>query len=333
MRAGDRGAVPRDDHDHDHDHDHDRDHGHGHDRTHHHGGSPAALRVALGAAIFVTVVEVAGGLFSHSLALLADSAHVLMDVVAIAIALVAGAQALRPATARRTYGFARFEILAALLNGGLLFATTIAIALEAVQRFIHPEKPEGAIMLIAAAIALTVNAGVGVLLARGAHDNLNLKAVLLHVVGDALGALAVIAAGLLILRFDIVWIDPALSLVVAAIILFGVVRVVREAADVLLQSAPRDAQPEAVARSLRKIEGVRSVHDVHVWALGSKNYVLTAHVLLDDKQISEATHILRSIENAVRARFDITHATVQFECETCAVDERIVCTQAPLRAG
>ena len=165
MFAGDRDALLEADDDHA-GHDHDHDHA-GHDHDHSHGGSPAALRVALGAAIFVTIVEVAGGLLSHSLALLADSAHVFMDVVAIAIALVAGAQALRPATARRTYGFARFEILAALLNGGLLFATTIAIAIEAVQRFIHPEKPEGSIMLIAAAIGLIVNVGVGLMLARG----------------------------------------------------------------------------------------------------------------------------------------------------------------------
>jgi cobalt-zinc-cadmium efflux system protein len=305
--------------------------------THDHAGSPASaagvLRIALVAAVFVTLLELGGGLYSRSLALLADSAHVFMDVIAIVIAMVAAVQSQRPATARRTYGYARFEILAALLNGGLLFAATIAIAIEAVQRFAHPEVPEGKVMMAVAAVGVTVNLAVGVMLARGSHSDLNMKAVLLHVAGDALGGVGVIVAGLLILAFGVVWVDPLLSLVVAAIILAGVVRVVRQASDVLLESAPDNAAPEAVRARLCQIDGINDVHDLHVWSISSDNHVLTAHVLLTDKRISEATAILRTIESTVLHDFSIEHVTVQFECVNCAADGRIICTQPAVRAA
>ena len=165
------------------------------------------------------------------------------------------------------------------------------------------------------------------MLARGAHDDLNMKAVLLHVAGDALGGAAVIAAGVLILAFGIAWIDPLLSLAVAAIVLFGVYRVVRQAADVLLESAPDHASPAAVRARLCEIDGVNDVHDLHVWSIGSDNHVLTAHVLLTDKRISEATAILRTIEATAKRDFSIEHVTVQFECVNCAAEGRIVCTQ------
>jgi cobalt-zinc-cadmium efflux system protein len=304
-------------------------HAPGQDHSHAESG-PGALRVALIAAVFVTILELAGGIYSRSLALLADSAHVFMDVVAILIAMAAAVQAARPATARRTYGYARFEILAALLNGGLLFAATIAIAIEAVQRLAHPELPEGKIMMIVAGIGVIVNVGVGVMLARGGRTDLNTKAVLLHVGGDALGSLGVIIAGALILSFGWLWADPVLSLVVAAIILFGVYRVVRQAADVLLESAPDHASPAAVRTRLCQIEGVNDVHDLHVWSIGSDKHVLTAHVLLTDKTISEATAILREIEETAEHDFSINHVTVQFECVNCAADGRILCTQAAI---
>ncbi len=318
------------DHDHDHDdHDHgghDRDHGaHGH--AHHGDGSVRTLWIALAATAFVAALELIGGFASHSLALLSDAAHVSMDVFALVIALVASVQRSRPANDRQTFGFARLEILAALVNGGLLFAVTILIGIEAAKRFGSPELPSGGLMSAIAAVGLAVNVGIGVLLMRGASKDLNMRAALAHVIGDALGAAAVIVGGVVILATHATWIDPVLSLLVAAIILYGVVGIIKDASHVLLEGAPAHARVPLVRAEIRAIPGVVGVHDLHVWTIGSGSHALAAHVLLADSRISEATAILRAIEDALRARFSIEHTTIQFECESCGDDDRIVCTQ------
>ncbi len=301
--------------------------GHAHGRVHA-GASTARLKLALAATCGVAVLELAGGLRAGSLALLSDAVHVTMDVVALAIALAAAVQAKRPATARRTYGYARYEILAALANGALLTAVTVLIALEAVRRFAHPVHPAGALMAAVAAVGLIVNVGVGLLLVRGQHANLNVRAALLHVAGDVLGGAAVVAGGALIALTGAAWLDPALSLAVAAIVVAGVVRIVREASDVLLESAPDHAEVPAVSARMRSVNGVVGVHDLHVWTIGTGTHALSAHVVLDDRMLSEASSILRAIEAALRDDFGIGHTTVQFECENCTGDVTIVCTQA-----
>jgi cobalt-zinc-cadmium efflux system protein len=317
--------MPHDDHDH-HGHDHAHDHGHAHD--HARGASPGRLRIALAATACVAVLELCGGFASGSLALISDAAHVTMDVVALVIALIASLHAQRPATKTQTFGFARLEILGALANGGLLFGVTIAIAIEAVQRFIHPVEPEGSLMIVIAAIGLVVNLGVGVMLLRGAANDLNTRAALVHVAGDALGAIVVVAGGGMIVLTHQAWIDPLLSLIVGAIIIAGVVSIFRSAAHVLLESAPAHAEIPIVRDRLRRFAGVVDVHDLHVWTIGSGNHVLSAHVVLEDKRISEASSVLRDIDAAMRSDFDIGHVTVQFECETCEPDEAIICTQS-----
>jgi cobalt-zinc-cadmium efflux system protein len=277
------------------------------------------------------VLEALGGLRSGSLALLSDSAHVVMDAVALAIALAAAVQAKRPATHRQTYGFARYEILAALANGGLLTAVTVLIIVEAAHRFAHPELPAGGIMIAVATIGLIVNVAVGLMLAREHHHNLNLRAAVLHVAGDALGALAVIIGGGVIALTGAAWVDPLLSLIVAGIIVAGVLGIVREATDVLLESAPGHADVPSVRERIRRVGGVVEVHDLHVWTIGSGSHALSAHVLLDDRKLSEASEILRSIDAAMREDFDITHVTVQFECESCEPDTTIICSQTNAR--
>jgi cobalt-zinc-cadmium efflux system protein len=312
------------------DHDHDHDHGvhAGHDHT---AVGPGKLKLALAGTAFVALLELAGGFRSGSLALLSDAAHVTMDVVAIAIALGASLQASRPANLRQTFGFARLEILAALANGGLLFGVTIAIAIEAIRRFAAPVEPQGQLMLLVASIGLVVNLAIGLMLVRGAHGDLNVRAAVLHVAGDALGAVAVIVGAVLILATHAAWIDPALSLFVAAIIVAGVVAVVRQAAHVLLESAPDHAKIPIVRERIRSFDGVVDVHDLHVWTIGSGSHALAAHVVLHDRRISEATAILQRIDAAMRDEFDISHVTVQFECKTCDPSDNIICTQVGMR--
>jgi cobalt-zinc-cadmium efflux system protein len=291
--------------------------------------STTPLKVALAATLAVAVLELFGGLWSGSLALMSDAAHVAMDVVALGIALAAAVQAKRPATYRQTFGFARYEILAALANGGLLTAVTVLIGIEAIRRLVHPAVPAGALMAEIAAIGFAVNVSVGALLARAEHGNLNLRAAVLHVAGDALGGLAVIAGGVAIALTGAAWVDPVLSLLVAGIIVAGIAAVVREATDVLLESAPGHAEVPAVRDRIVQVGGVVDVHDLHVWTIGSGSYALSAHVVLDDRKLSEASTILRSIDTAMRDDFAIAHVTVQFECESCDPDTTIVCTQSP----
>jgi cobalt-zinc-cadmium efflux system protein len=294
----------------------------------HAAGSTARLKVALVATAGVAVLELAGGVRAGSLALMSDAAHVTMDVVALAIALAAAVQSKRPATHRQTYGFARYEILGALANAGLLTAVTILIAVEAVRRLLHPEVPAGGLMVVIAAIGLAVNLAVGAMLARGHHHSLNMRAAVLHVAGDALGAIVVIVGGALILLTGAGWIDPVLSLLVAGIIVFGLVGIVREAIGVLLEGAPGHAEVPAVRDRIVRVAGVVDVHDLHVWTIGSGSHALSAHVVLDDRKLSEASAILRSIDSAMRDDFEIAHVTVQFECESCDPDTTIVCTQS-----
>jgi cobalt-zinc-cadmium efflux system protein len=285
------------------------------------------LRVALVLTIAVALLELAGGLVAGSLALLSDAAHVFMDAFALGIALAASVQAARPATARQTFGFARVEVLAALGNCGLLFAITVLIAVEAFHRLAQPQLPQGGVMAAIAAVGFVTNLGIGVALAGGARDNINIKAALFHVGSDAIGAFAVALGGLGVLFFGAAWIDPILSLFVAAIILVGIVRVAREASHVLLESVPPHVNVAIVRGRIRELPGIVDVHDLHVWTIGPGTHALSAHVLLQDARISEASSILRTIDERLREEFAINHVTVQFECEACDVDERIVCTQ------
>jgi cobalt-zinc-cadmium efflux system protein len=287
------------------------------------------LRFALIATGIVAAIECAGGFLSHSLALLTDSAHVFLDAVALLIALAALHLAALPATRRQTFGFGRTEILAALLNGGLLFAVSVFIIVEAAIRLSHPVVPEAGLMAAFAGFGLVVNGSLSALLLRSTHQNLNLRAAVLHLASDALTAVGVLIAALLIWQFGWAWVDPVLSLGIAALIIAGVARIVREASDVLLESAPAHVDIERVQQRICRVEGVSGVHDLHVWTLGTANYALSAHILVPDRSISDATQILEKVDGAMRDEFAISHVTVQFECESCAVDERIVCTQPP----
>ena len=287
----------------------------------------ARLTLCLVLTAAVAVLEFWGGFRAQSLALISDAVHVCMDVFALGIALAATIASARPATRRQTFGFGRLEILAALANGALLFAATMIIAIEAFRRFGAPVVPAGTLMTAIASIGLAVNVAIGWLLARERHTNLNVRAALYHVAGDALGAFAVILGGIIILRYGLAWIDPLLSLFVSAIIIAGVLRVLREATHVLLESVPHAIDPEEISRAMRDEQGVVEVHDLHVWTLGTRSYALSAHVLLDDRRISEATFVLRNLETLLRERFGVGHVTIQFECESCEPDERVVCTQ------
>jgi cobalt-zinc-cadmium efflux system protein len=277
------------------------------------------LGVALVATAVVAIFEFWGGAVSHSLALLSDAVHVCTDSLALGLALVAAIGAARPADPRRTFGYGRIEVLGALFNGTLLLVATIAIVYEAARRFSTPVEPAAGLMTAVAAIGLVVNAGVGLSLRSSGKTNLNVRAALFHVFGDALGGAAVIIGGIAIALTHLAWIDPVLSLFVAAIIVVGVVRVLRDATNVLLESVPGDVDAGDLTKHIGRIPGVVGVHDVHIWSIGSGAHALSAHVLLDDRRLSEAAEVMRDIDECVKAHFGIAHLTIQFECDNCPV--------------
>jgi cobalt-zinc-cadmium efflux system protein len=287
------------------------------------------LLLALILTAAVAAFEFWGGFISHSLALLTDAVHVCMDVFALGIALAAAFVAARHANRRKTFGYGRVEVLGALVNGALFFGTTLVLVYEAIQRLRAPVEPHGLAMTVVAAIGFIVNVTIGITLAHERSDNLNVRAALFHVAGDALGAFAVIAGGIAIALTGDAWIDPMLSLFIAAIIVVGLVRVLRDAGDVLLEGTPRGVDSSEVEQRILQIVGVAGVHDLHVWTLGSDSRALSAHILLDDLRISEGAQVIASLRAVVRERYRIGHVTVQLESEHCDPGGIVICCPEP----
>jgi cobalt-zinc-cadmium efflux system protein len=248
-----------------------------------------------------------------------------MDVFALAIALIAAIGATRPANSRKTFGYGRVEVLGALFNGALLFGATLVLVYEAIRRFGSPVEPHGTLMTAVAAIGLVVNIGIGLTLSHDHSENLNIRAALFHVAGDALGAFAVIVGGILIVLTHAAWIDPLLSLFVAAIIIVGVIRVLRDAADVLLEGTPPGMDSTAVEREILEIPGITGVHDLHIWTIGTSAHALSAHVLLDEPRLQQGPQVLDRLRSMLNSRYGIGHVTVQLETEHCDPGGIIIC--------
>jgi cobalt-zinc-cadmium efflux system protein len=256
------------------------------------------------------VAELAGGLVSNSLALLADAGHMLGDVLALALALVAAWSARRPPDPARTYGYHRAEILAALFNGVALIAIALFIFLEAWERLGQPPQVALRVMAAVAAGGLAVNLVAAAILHRHQHG-MNLRGAYLHVLGDLLGSLGTLAAAGLMAAFGWGWADPAISAAIAAIIVWSAVRLVLDSVNVLMEGAPAHIDTEKVRSCLEDLDGVSGVHDLHLWSLGGTSPLLSAHLVLDHSLPSD--RVLRTAVAVLRERFDIRHATLQME--------------------
>ena len=281
------------------------------------GENSSRLRLALGLTLAVLLIELAGGLLSHSLALLSDAGHVLTDVFALGLAWFAVEQAKRPADRRRSYGYQRVGILAALVNAITLIVIVIAIAFEAIQRLMAPEPVQGGIVIGTALLGIAINAFVIVSL-RGEGQSLNFRAALLHVTGDVAASVGVVIAGVVILLTGWLYIDPLLSLAIAALIAFGAWGIVRETVNVLMEGTPRDADLPAITKEITGTKLVTAVHDLHVWALSSDEMALSCHIVIDDTSLGNAEHVVRDLESRLCDRFAIGHTTIQVEsCHPC----------------
>jgi len=268
------------------------------------------LRWVLAITAAFMVAEVLGGLVSGSLALLADAGHMLTDAGSLGLSLFAIRMARRPASSEKTYGYVRLEILAALVNGAALLVISGFIVVEAWHRIRDPVAVNGGIMLAVAVVGLGVNVAGALLLHGHAHDNLNVRGAYLHVLGDLLGSLGAIAAGLVILLTGWTPADPIISVLIALLILYSAWNLVREATDVLLEAAPPHIDVEDVVRELRSVEGLDHIHDVHVWTLTSGFVALSAHGVIDDP--ADHTRVLDEVQSRMKAR-GIEHVTFQLE--------------------
>lgn len=259
------------------------------------------------------LLEFFGGLITNSLALLSDSGHMLNDAASLALSLVAMWFAVRPASPRKSYGFYRFEILAALFNGVTLFIIAGFIIKEAIERFAAPPTVQSGSMILIAFIGLLANLISAWVLIRKSDvkDNINVRSAYLHVIGDALGSVGAIVAGLLMLLFGWYIADPIISVVVALLILKGAWGVVQHAVHILMEGTPAAIDLQKVKQSLESIDGVLNVHDLHVWTVTSGLDSLTGHLLIEDSQDSQ--RILQQAIQIVEDRFKIKHATIQIE--------------------
>jgi cobalt-zinc-cadmium efflux system protein len=275
------------------------------------------LKITLGLVLIIMVAEVIGGVFSNSLALLSDAGHMLTDALALGLSLFAITLARRPATATRTFGYHRAEIMAALANGTILVLVSVYIFYEAYRRFSALPEVKTPLMLTVAVIGLVVNLIGMFLLRRGSRQSINVRAAFWHIIGDTLSSVGVIIAGVIISFTGWYVVDPILAVVIGIIILWGAVRIVRESVDILLESVPGHIKIEEVITAVKTVSGVEDLHDVHVWTLTSGIYALSAHLSITDRTVSQSCDILTKVNEVLAKDFNITHTTLQLECESC----------------
>jgi cobalt-zinc-cadmium efflux system protein len=275
------------------------------------------LKLALLIVTAIMIAEVIGGILSNSLALLGDAGHMLVDALALGLSLFAMNMARRPATETRTYGYHRVEIMAALANGVTLVLVSAYIFYEAYNRFLEPPEVETPIMLLVASIGLVANIAGILLLHRGSHHSLNIKGAFWHIIGDTISSLGVIIGAIIIYFTGWGIVDPIIAVVIGIIILVGAWRLVRESAEILLESVPSHVQVDKVIAAMKSVSGVQDVHDCHIWTITSGIHALSAHLLIDDQMVSGSSAIMEKVNQKLASQFDITHTTLQLECDSC----------------
>jgi cobalt-zinc-cadmium efflux system protein len=275
----------------------------------------------LGACVAITLatmaVEFAAGILAGSLALVGDAGHMLTHGFSLIVSYFAVAVARRPATDRRTFGLYRVEILAALFNGATLLVITGFIVWFAVKRLIDPVPVAGGWMLAVAVVGLGVNVATALILRESAHDNLNVRSAFVHMLGDLFSSVVVIGGALVIILTGWNWIDPLLSVLVCVLILSWAYRLVRQSVEILLQSTPEGVDIPAIAERLSRVEGVRRVHDLHVWTITSGLHTMSGHLEIDDMPLSRSAAILDAAGRILKTEFGIIHYTIQLECGEC----------------
>lgn len=288
---------------------------------HVHGGAASTsrvLRIALLLTAAYIIVLVIAGIRAHSLALISEAGHNVSDFLALLLSWGAAYIQERPPSSTKTFGYHRAGVLAAFINAGSLVLIALFIFYEAVERFYHPVAVNAVTMIVVAAAGVVLNGGIAWLLLR-THTDLNIRSVLIHEIGDTLATLAVIIGGLGIALTGKNFIDPALSMLIGAMILWSSFGIIRESLNILLEGTPRGVELDLVEAVLRDVPGVNNVHDLHIWSIGSETHALSCHIAIADIPPSESEAIMRRVQQVLMDRFHIHHTTIQFEHVICDV--------------
>jgi cobalt-zinc-cadmium efflux system protein len=267
--------------------------------------------------VLILVLEVTGGLLSRSLALLSDAGHMLTDALSVFLSYLAIRWSKKPATAQRTFGYHRTEILAALVNGLTLLAISGYIFYEAIRRFFQPEVIKVDILLIVAAVGLAGNLFGMLILNRESHDNLNIRSTFFHLLGDALSSLGVIVGGIVIMLTGWSVVDSLISVLIGGLVLRSAIDLIFESGEVLLEAVPRDIDIAALRTAIKQVPGVKGFHDVHIWTITSGRRALSGHLVVDNISIRESQQIICTTRNMLAEKFNITHASLETECDVC----------------
>jgi cobalt-zinc-cadmium efflux system protein len=270
--------------------------------------------------VFV-LVELVAGLQAHSLALVSDAAHNFTDALAIGLAWVGLRLQTKPADETKTYGYHRASVLSAFINALTLVALSAWIIYESVLRLRHPEPVQETVMMAVASLGLLLNGGIMLALRADSKNDINIRSAFVHMLGDALGSVAIILGAVAIRYTGWVSVDPLLSMVIALLIVWTAVDIIRESLNILLEGLPRGIHLVDVAKAMGGVTGVLGVHDLHIWSLGSSTHALSCHVLIEDVPPSASDCILRSLNSLLEHNYGISHTTVQFEHVSCAISE------------
>jgi cobalt-zinc-cadmium efflux system protein len=276
------------------------------------------LALSLGITLVFVVVEILAGVFANSLVLLTDAAHNFTDVLALALTWWALWITIKPANSGKTYGYHRAGILVALVNSTTLVLIALGIFYEAWKRFVTPPEVEANILITVGVAAVIVNLVTALLVRRGSEHDLNLRSAFLHLMGDVLSTLGAVIAGIIIRFTGWNWLDALVSVLIGFLILWNAWSILRESVQILMESTPADIDMDALQRDMLAVEGVRSVHDLHVWSITRSLRTLSAHLITDDVPVSVGAKIQVAVGQVLAHHYGITHATLQLECMDCA---------------
>ncbi len=293
-------------------------HQHAHSHAH---GTGNILRWSLAATSIFVGIELFAGIQAHSLALISDAAHNFTDALALLLALVGFYLQSKPADEYKTYGYHRASVLSAFVNALTLIALSGWIFYEAIMRLRHPEPVNEWVMIAVAALGLLMNGGIVLALRAASRNDLNIRSAFIHMLGDALGSVAIIGGAVAIRYTGWQQVDPILSILIAILIVWTAWDIIRESLNILLEGLPRGIRLQDVGAAMQAINGVLDVHDLHIWSLGSSTHALSCHVLIEDVPPSASDIILRRLNGMLSDSFHISHTTVQFEHVSCAISE------------
>lgn len=291
-------------------------HNHEHDTSE----SDAAIKFGLVLNTTFTIVEFIFGILTGSLALIADAAHNLTDTFTLSVSFAANRLARRKANESKTFGYGRATILAALLNASVMLAVAAFIVIEAIQRLGHPHPVDGGIVAIIAFIGILVNGSIAIVLSKNRKD-LNMRSAFVDMSFDALSSLGAVIAGLVIWLTGITWIDSAVGLVIAALLVYNTLKILKEAVQILLEGTPKDLDITALTQAITDTDKVLSVDDMHVWAIRSGYNALSCHIAIDEANLKDSRNIVEVVKAKLRKDYDIQHATIEVELEDCTKHE------------